>query len=572
MKAGKFTFILHTHLPYVLGHGRWPHGTDWLHEAGSECYVPILNVLNRLKAENVRPPLTIGLTPILCEQLTHPAFADQFDDYLQQKIDASRYDEEEFYRNGDSKAGLATMWKQYYTGIKADFDGWIERDIIGAYRKMMEAGMIEIITCAATHGYLPLLGSDEAVRAQVKGGVETHKKHFGVSPSGIWLPECAYRPAYEWTHPVDWEGKTTFMRAGLEEILYENGISYFIVDSHLLKGGKSIGAYIDRFEALKRLWGEFQKSYTQPEGPERTPRKAYLVSSTGGPKMAAILTRDAGTSLQVWSGEWGYPGDGQYLDFHKKHFPGGNRYWRVTSAKADLADKEEYNPGIVDSRIRENAGHFKDLVKSSLETYRKESGETGIMVAPFDTELFGHWWFEGPQFLYYACKWIHDDPDIEATTGGAMIQSDPPKDTIAIPEGSWGEGGYHFIWLNEWNEWTWKHIYESESRMVDLAERFAEADDALMQRLLTQMGRELWLLESSDWQFLISTWAARDYAEMRLSVHHNDFMKLAGIAETYGRSGDMNETDLHFLEETEARDSAFKPDPKWWRKDHEVNK
>ncbi len=565
MKFGRFTFVLHTHLPYVLGHGKWPHGTDWLHEASAECYIPILRVLNRLKREKVKVPVTIGLTPVLCEQLAHPVFADQFDAYCQQKIEASGRDIEDFRKCGDSKLPLARMWYDYYEGIKKDFDTIFKRSIIGAFRELMESGTIEIITCAATHGYLPLLGHDSAVRAQIKTGVASHQKHFGRAPSGIWLPECAYRPSYTWSHPIDYPGKRTFLRAGVEEVLYESGISYFIVDSHLLQGGKSVGAYIDRFEALKRLWGNFQKTYTKPEGPPRTPRKAYLVSSTGGPKMAAILTRDAGTSLQVWSGEWGYPGDGHYLDFHKKHFPGGNRYWRVTSAKADLADKKEYEPEAVHGRIEENAAHFVASVKTALESYHRETGQTGLLVAPFDTELFGHWWFEGPEFLYQVCKNIGSEAGIEPSTGSEMIQSNPPSDVISIPEGSWGEGGYHFIWLNEWNAWTWKHIYEAEDRFTKIVSDFAETNEPIVRRLLKQLARELLLLEASDWQFLISTWSARDYAEMRVSVHSSDFGRLADITEKYGRSGKWDDPSLHFLEELEERDGLFDPDPSWWR-------
>ena len=567
MSLGKFTFVLHTHLPYVLGHGKWPHGTDWLNEAAVECYIPLLNVFNRLVDEGIKPAITIGLTPILCEQLAHPAFPEILNDYIDQKIEASVNDYEAFARTGDSKESLAAMWRDYFMAISRDFNEKYHRDIVGSFRKLQDDGHIEIITCAATHGYLPLLGSDEAVRAQVRTGVETYRKHFGKQPAGIWLPECAYRPSYAWTHPVDFPGKKTFDRAGVEEVLHENGISYFIVDSHLLEGGKPIGAYIDRFDALQRLWGQFEKAYTHIEGDPKTPRKSYLVSSRGGPKAAAILVRDTQTALQVWSGEYGYPGDGNYLDFHKKHFPGGNRYWRVTSAKVDLGDKKEYDPSIIAARLNENAGHFKDLIKKQLTAYRDEVGEAGILVAPFDTELFGHWWFEGPEFIYNVCKWVAADPDLEPATGGQMLQTNPPTEIIAIPEGSWGEGGYHYIWLNEWTEWSWKHIYLAETKMGELAEAFAASDDPTIKRLMKQLARELLLLEASDWQFLISTWSARDYAEMRLSVHDEYFTRLVGILEHYRANGGLSDADGNFLDELEAQDSVFADvDPLWWKK------
>lgn len=565
MKKGLFTFVLHTHLPYVLGHGKWPHGTDWLNEAATECYIPLLRVMDQLANENIKPAITLGLTPILCAQLSHPTFEQHLDDYLQQKVLASANDETAFNNTGDSKAPLAAMWKDWYASARTDFHERYNRDLIGAFARHQEAGNIEIITCAATHGYLPLLGRDEAVRAQVKAGVESYKQTFGRQPAGIWLPECAYRPAYPWTHPVDYPGKRTFSRVGIEEVLYENGISYFVVDSHLLQGGKAVGAYIDRFDALKRLWGQFEKNYTQIDGEPKTPFKPYLVSGTGSSKAAAILVRDPNTALQVWSGEHGYPGDGQYLDFHKKHFPGGNRYWRVTSAKADLGDKLEYEPDRVQERIAENAGHFKDLVKKTLVDYHDANGKAGALIAPFDTELFGHWWFEGPQFIYHVCKWIAADPELQGTTGGKIVEEMPPSEIIAIPEGSWGEGGYHYIWLNEWTAWTWKHIYEAEDKMTELATQHGDNTDETMGRLLRQLARELLLLESSDWQFLISTWSARDYAESRIGIHDAAFRRLAAAIETYADTGQISEADLNYLAELEERDSAFADiNPNWW--------
>jgi 1,4-alpha-glucan branching enzyme len=567
MQNGYFTFVLHAHLPYVLGHGKWPHGTDWLNEATVECYIPLLRVLDRLAAEGVRPAITLGLTPVLCEQLAHPVFAEHLDDYLQQKITASEVDEHSFAKTGDSKLPLAKMWRDWYVDVRRDFHEKYHRNVVAGFRKHQDEGRIEIITCAATHGYLPLLGSDEAVRAQVRTGVAAYKKHFGRAPAGIWLPECAYRPAYPWTHPIDYPGKRTVNRVGLEEVLWENGISYFIVDSHLLQGGKAIGAYIDRFDALKRLWGQFEKSYTKIEGAPKTPRKSYLVSSRGGPKVAAILVRDADTALQVWSGEHGYPGDGAYLDFHKKHFPGGNRYWRVTGAKVDLGDKKEYDPSKVTARLDENAGHFKESIRAALADYHARTGEQGVLVAPFDTELFGHWWFEGPEFIYHVCKWVQADPSIKPSTGGEIIRERPPTEIISIPEGSWGEGGYHYIWFNEWTSWTWKHVYEAEDKLTELATKFADSPDELMQRLLRQLAREVLLLESSDWQFLISTWSARDYAEARLGIHNAACLRLAAAIEHYAAHGDLPATDRAYLEELEDQDCLFGDvDPKLWVK------
>ncbi len=238
MAPGKLVLVLHSHLPYVLSHGRWPHGMDWIHEAAAETYMPVLQIMDRLIAEGISPKLTIGLTPVLSEMLADEVFKDDFESYLDQKITAAALDAEEFYRTEDGRHDLARMWEDFYGGMKEYFLVTLKRDIPGAFKRLQDEGHIEIITCAATHGYLPLLAEDTSVQAQVRLGVETYRKHYGRDPKGIWLPECAYRPAYEWTPPVEGAGGPR-PRKGVEEFLAENGIKYFIVDTHLLRGGKS---------------------------------------------------------------------------------------------------------------------------------------------------------------------------------------------------------------------------------------------------------------------------------------------------------------------------------------------
>jgi 1,4-alpha-glucan branching enzyme len=566
---GSFTFVLHSHLPYVIAHGKWPHGMDWLNEAAAETYVPILNVLNELVAEGYSPKLTIGISPVLCEQLADESFKSEFSSYLDEKLIAAENDIGEFGKHKrELMLRLAHMWKDYYGKIKSDFENTYNRDIVGQFKKLQDEGHIEIMTCAATHGYLPLLSQDTSVQAQVKQAVKSYTRLFGKAPRGIWLPECAYRPRYKWAPPVDTSlGKESYLRKGVEEFLAENHIDYFVVDSALLKGGKAIGVYMDRFEALKTLWSQYEKEYApREEEIDKTPREAYLVG-TEGKKPVAIFTRDPDTGLQVWSGEWGYPGDGTYLDFHKKHFPGGHRYWKITSAKSDLADKLEYYPDDAQERIPENASHFKDLIKNLLTEYNKKTGRQGIVCAPYDAELFGHWWFEGPQFLKLVLKYVSDDPEIELTTCSRFLEQSKPTQVISIPEGSWGEGGYHYIWLNEWTQWTWKHIYEDEVRMQRLVREFGDTKDEKLINILKQLARELFLLQASDWQFLISTWSARDYAELRLSEHHQNFVRLAEMAEKYGRGEWMDPGEWAFLGDVEARDNLFRDvEYKWFGK------
>lgn len=559
---GSFTFVLHAHLPYVMAHGRWPHGMDWLNEAAAETYIPLLNVLTDLIEAGRSPRLTLGLTPVLCEQLADEGFKQEFEEYLDRKIQATQEDHQNFSQwNHKGLSQMALWWRHHYRQIKGDFENRYGREIIGAFKRLQEKGYLEIITCAATHGYLPLLGFDENVRAQIRVGTESYRHHFGRQPRGIWLPECAYRPAYSWSPPVETPAlsKPT-QRLGLEEILVENDLEYFIVDSALLKGGKAMGVYIDRFEALRRLWRQFEEQYQErPEDREKTPHQVYLVGRpVEGKKPVAVFTRDPSTGLQVWSGEHGYPGDGWYLDFHKKHYPGGHRYWRVTSSKTDLAEKEEYEPEAARQRIAENAMHFVGLVKDNLREYYERTGKKGILCAPFDAELFGHWWFEGPQWLSQVLSKMDQDSELELTTCGLFLDKARPVEVVSLPEGSWGKGGYHYIWLNEWTEWTWKHIYEDEARLRALLKEFdKKLEEEKLKDILTQLARELLLLEASDWQFLISTWSARDYAELRLAEHHQSFQRLASMAERYGRGEWVDPGEWNFLGECQQRDSLF---------------
>ncbi|MDP2982086.1 MAG: DUF1957 domain-containing protein [Candidatus Latescibacter sp.] len=566
MIKGKLVLVLHSHLPYVIAHGKWPHGMDWINEATAETYIPFLKVMDRLISEGISPKITIGLTPVLSEMLADEAFKYEFQDYLTTKIEAAQADAREFTRIGDSsRYELAVLWEGYYSDVRTYFNDALKRDIVGAYRKKQDDGHIEIITCAATHGYLPLLGEDTAVQAQIKLGVATYRKHYGRQPLGIWLPECAYRPAYNWTPPVEGFGGPR-LRKGVEEFLSENGIQYFIVDSHLLKGGRSIGVYLDRFEALKQLWKNFESQYKPvEEDTEKSSHRLYYASSAQGKSPVAFFTRDPDTGIQVWSGEHGYPGDGSYLDFHKKHYPGGHRYWKVTSAKSDLADKQVYEPENVHGRILENAHHFKNLVRSICLSEDFKDGYTPIVCAPFDAELFGHWWFEGPQWLYAVLKEISLDPELSAATMQECFEENPPQHIVSLPEGSWGQGGFHWIWLNDWTRWTWKHVYEDEKLMQEAAVKYADRTDEPAASLLKQLARELVLLESSDWQFLISTWSARDYAEMRFTQHHEDFLLLLKLLNKAADGEALSDEERESVKIIEERDKLFADiEPKWW--------
>ena len=559
--AKYLALVLHSHFPYLIGHGTWPHGVDWLHEGLAETYIPLLNTFNDLCDTGLPPKITVGITPVLAEQLSSGELAGSFVEYLHVKRDAAVSDEQWFRENCDDHlVSVARMWGRYYEQIEDHFENRYGRDIVGAFSALESRGAIELITSAATHGYLPLLGEDGAIRAQIRAGVETHKRRFGRMPAGIWLPECAYRPARDWACPVG-SSRERRRRQGIEEFVGEAGLKYFIVDSHLLAGGEPVFVYHARFGTPEHGVAKTAGSGSdQPAGNTRhSPYDVYLAAKDGGQGDVAFFTRDPNTGLQVWSGEHGFPGDGNYLEFHKKKFPGGLRYWRVTDSKADLGDKQPYVPENVEGRLEENASHFVDVVAHLLK-----QDDASIVTAPFDAELFGHWWFEGPAWLAKVVEKVYQHPEIEMATCSEYLDTKKSFAVVSLPEGSWGDGGEHAVWLNGDTAWTWERIYDAEAKMKQLVAEHRE-DNGALTRLLRQLARELLLLESSDWQFLITTWCARDYAEERFQEHWEDFSRLYDAAVRLKDSGVISADDACALTDCECKDSVFETiDLSWW--------
>jgi 1,4-alpha-glucan branching enzyme len=506
---GYFTFVLHTHIPYVLHHGKWPFGSDWLAEAVSECYMPILASLESLQSRGVKAKISMDFSPILLEQLADPDFAPTFISYCDEKIKLAESDHKLFAENGEEHfQPLALYWKKFYTDCKRKFQHDYEGDLIGAFRKLSDAGMLDAMTCGATHGYFPLLLDDRNIRAQIQLAIATHEKYFRQKPRGIWLPECAYRPRYWWS-PQSGNGtleKFRKERAGIEELLSEFGLEYFVVEGSLTKGGTALPTYHAMMNALhvKHMGSEeWQKFLFQThEKHDRSLADIYAVKSTMRDlpgTVPVVFSRDRKTSEQVWSGDVGYPGNPAYLDFHKKHHNSGLRYWKVTGHTVDIGSKEQYRPDDTEGNISMQASHFVSLVKQTLLQHLVETGKTGVVCSPFDTELFGHWWFEGPGFLEKVLERLAADPDVMLSDCAEIIDHTPDRQTIALPEGSWGEGGGHYVWLNQKVAWTWSDIYALEKRFLStIQEYFQSKRTEFLRKILEQAARELLLLESSD--------------------------------------------------------------------------
>jgi 1,4-alpha-glucan branching enzyme len=538
-----FVFALHSHLPYVLNHGRWPHGSDWLCEAALDTYLPLLEIFRGLAADAVPAPVTIGFTPVLANQLTNPAFVTEMEAFFDQRIQACDDAPASLATTGDNHLlPLVGFWRARLVRLRELFHG-IDQDLIGAFRALESAGRIEIIGSAATHGYLPLLARDESIRLQLAVGVSEHRRIFGRSPAGCWLPECAYRPRGSWE---PWPtAPRTGMRRGIEEHLADAGFEYFFVDAHLAAAGRPLGLSGDPAgDPIVHA----PASPGAPTEPLRSPYRAYRVAHG----TVAAYVRDPRASMQVWSRFEGYPGDEWYLEFHKMRWPGGLKLWRVSGPGVDLGNKQPYNPDAASDRARGHAEHFAHLL-GGIAAGQSQSRE-GVAVAPFDTELFGHWWFEGPQFLGDMYRSLaRQKSAVHPVTGSRHLKDHSPRAAIRLPWGSWGANGDSSMWLSERTAWTWERLWPLEQAFWDAAPNAIASPAA--GAVLAQAARELLLAQSSDWQFIISTGAAADYAERRFVEHCQDAEQLIAALGP-GRESEIDAAQRR-AEELGRRDQVF---------------
>src|SRR5439155_21037521 len=321
-------------------------------------------------------------------------------------------------------------------------------------------GRLEIIGWAATHGYLPLLACDESIRLQLVVGRNEHRRLFGRDPVGCWLPECAYRPR---------QGR----RPGIEEQLAAAGFRYFFTDAHLAQAGDPLGSYGEVPLGAERFDAERPAGKAEPaKRTVRSPYQPYRVSPPRAKQSVAALVRDPRSPTQIWSRHHGYPGDEWYLEFHKIRWPGGLKLWRVSGGNVDLGAKRPYEPAAALKRARGHASHFVQLLES-IAVEQRAGGEGGeeVIVAPFDTELFGHWWFEGVDFLAAAYRALRDRPQqrVCGVTGPQHHAAHPPRVGLRLAEGSWGANGDNSMWLNDRTAWTWRRLWALEDAFWDLA-------------------------------------------------------------------------------------------------------
>ena len=536
---GAVAIVLHSHIPYVLGHDQLEE--EWLFEAVAESYLPLLQGFRGLIAQNIAPQVTLGLTPVLLEQLADPRFGPRFVSYLERKTWAAWDDQRTFdARNEAELARVAGLWASHYQHIGRFYQHDLAADIIGGFRQLQTAAGVEMLTSAASHAYLPLLGTDADVRAQIELGAACSARHFGTSAQGCWLPECGYRPAGDWTPPLGLAGLSpdrSVARPGIDRFLTAAGLRYCLIDQPQLTAS---------------LAGSARPS----------PLRVHQTTgqTAGGNRSAplTLLTRDFDTSLRVWQRAGGYPSDAWYLEFHKKHAGGELRYWRITDRRPGLDGKQPYVPEAAFGMASAHAAQFAGLLHERLRSHWQQTGEPGIVVAAFDTELFGHWWFEGAQWLVELIRQLGLHQAGTLTPCGAFLDHSPVRHPLDLVESSWGEGGDHRGWLNDATQAFWRQVYQAESAMQRLGQTaVGRGFDPHERRILRQAGRELLLLQSSDWPFMLTRRVTPDHAEARIGLHAENFQHCVRMVEQHRAGRPIADRDWRGLERMERQHRLF---------------
>lgn len=495
MEKGYISIVLHAHLPFI----RHPEHREfleekWLFEAITETYIPLLKVFEGLESDGVDFRVTMSLTPTLVAMMRDELLQDRYITHIGKLIELSSREIERLrWEPGPQRLALDYHWR--FTDARDIFLNRYGKDLTSGFRRLEESGKLELITCAGTHSYMPLMNASKQVRAaQVRVAVRQHEDVFGRRPRGIWLPECGY----------DY---------GIDEILREEGIKFFFTDTHGIL--------------------------------HASPRPKYgIFAPIICPSGVAVFGRDIESSKQVWSAIEGYPGDYDYRDFYRDigydldydyikpyiHPDGmrihtGIKYHRITGR---TEEKAIYNPHRAYERAATHAGNFMFNRQRQVEYLYDALGKKAIIVAPYDAELFGHWWYEGPQWLDFLFRKIaYDQDELRLITPSEYLSKHPVNQVSTPSPSSWGYKGYNAVWLDGSNDWIYPHLHKAADRMVELAVEFSDGScDELTRRALNQAARELMLAQSSDWAFIMKTGTVTGYAAKRVELHIGIFTRL----------------------------------------------
>jgi len=488
----------------------------------AETYIPLLKAWTRLLEDGIRTPTTLSLSPLLMEQLASAYLKEGFIEYLKVQESQATADERDFQaRSQKELARLAADYIRFYQDIRRSFVVDFNRDLIGVIREISQKMPLEILATAATHSYLPLIKDRASLERQITVGRDCFKKHLGYDPRGFWLPECGYYP-------------------GLEEILARNGIRYFFVDGHAIEGGKPAQVF-SGYEPVVDA---------EAEGFRKTGLSTYSPYRVKGSSMG-VLGRNTMVSLQVWSKDYGYPGDGGYREFHKQKPGSGLKYWRVTDRKSDLISKLVYDPQLAQDTVKRHAFHFVDVIEKISWEAEALGYSDPVIVGCYDTELFGHWWWEGVDWLEAVSRLIADRDHWQMVTPEMVMKNLNSLPEAQVFESSWGVGGKHYGWLNPETSWMWDTIDKARLEVKGLLE--APSGGELGLRAKAQAVKELMLMESSDWFFMVTHNSTRDYAIRRFLDHYGRLVRLTDMA----KRNQFGAEAVEWLQRVEKEDDIF---------------
>jgi 1,4-alpha-glucan branching enzyme len=463
--VGTVCLVLHAHLPWLAHHGVWPVGEEWLHQAWSASYLPLVDVVRRLAQEGRTGLLTLGVTPVLAAQLDDPYCLRQQHSWLAGwRLRA----EDLASRREPHLRRLAAHEARAAAAALAGFEQHWRHGASPVLRGLSDAGAIELLGGPATHPFQPLL-HDDVARFALRAGLDDAAIRLGRPPRGIWAPECGYRP-------------------GLEELYAEAGVGHFLVDEVTLQ-------HADRATAA-----------------------AWRVRDSD----VVALARDLSVTDLVWSSRSGYPSGPYYRDFHTFDHPSGFRPARVTSPGTSPEHKAPWDPRAARRAAEDDAAAFVTAVRGRLRRLAQERGRPGLVVAAWDAELFGHWWHEGPHFLEQVLRLL-PEAGVRVATLAAAAQ-EHVEGRVDLGPGSWGAGKDFRVWAGETvsDMVSENHRVQDELRAVAAAGRRTDRDLAR-----DQLAREALLTLSSDWAFMISRDSAADYARHRAKAHTDRFWSLA---------------------------------------------
>jgi len=511
MASGYLALHLHAHLPFI----RHPEHENfleerWYFDAVVDTYVPLLQRFEQLHGEQVPFRLSMTLSPTLLSMFADGLLGERLQSHLNRQLELS---DKELTRTASQPEfhNLVMMYQRRLLDVQrmlARYGG----NLCGAFRVLASQGHLLTVTCAATHGFLPHMQLvPGAVDRQLEFACETHQRLLESRPDGIWLPECAYYP-------------------GLEEHLLRHGLLYFFCDSHALHLG-------------------------EPRSLRGVHSHVYL------PNGVAAFARDVESSKQVWSAREGYPGDGLYRDFYRDvgfdlplayvaphvhqnstRILTGFKYYAITGR---TEQKNIYNPELARSKAEEHARHFIWCREQQAHWLSSQLDRVPLVVAPYDAELFGHWWFEGPDFLYYSFKTAAQSEVVETIAARDYLLKYPTAQIVTPNPSSWGDGGYYRVWINGANEWIYPHL-NAAARLMPAR---GDEESPLKARIAAQARRELLLAQASDWPFILTTGTSPGYATERIVGHLSNLAAL--------RRGFAGDDEPARLAEMEARQAIF---------------